>query len=53
MWKEAITALFEALFKALSVGTEKSIKHFDSDSRFPGRNTNQGPTEYEAGVLPT
>jgi hypothetical protein len=53
MWKEAVVAQFKILFRNFLEGPRKTMKYFGQNSRPPGRDMNQRPPEYEAGVLTT
>jgi hypothetical protein len=44
---------FEELFQHFTGRTEKNTKNLSQDSRFPGRDLNPVPPEYEAAVLIT
>jgi hypothetical protein len=54
MWKETLEVLFEVLLLHLTGEAYPPImkKIHIYDSRSPGRDLNQGPTEYAAGTLP-
>jgi hypothetical protein len=51
-WKEAVVAQLTVLSRHLSGGTEENHEK-PHNSRSPGRDSNPGPPEYEAGVLTT
>jgi hypothetical protein len=53
MKKEAVVAYFKVLPRHLPEGTETTTKNLSRYSRSPGRDLKPGPSEYEAGVLPT
>jgi hypothetical protein len=42
---------FKARSQHSSEGTEENYKNLSQDSRSTGRDLNQGPPEYQAGVL--
>jgi hypothetical protein len=52
MWKWS-WPYFKVLSLHLSGGTEETVENLSQDCRSPGRDLNQEPPEYEAGVLST
>jgi hypothetical protein len=48
--KEAVMPYFKVLSKHFPTGTDENL---DQGSRYPCRDMNPGPPEYEAGVLTT
>jgi hypothetical protein len=44
---------FEVLSPHLFGGNEENLENFSHDNRFSRLCLNLGPSEYEAGVLPT
>jgi len=51
MWKEAAVACSNLPYKHLPGGTEENVKHLNQNSRVPGRESEMGPREYEAGAV--
>jgi hypothetical protein len=53
IWKEAFVAYFKVLSRHSLEEMRKTPITLSEDSRYPGRNLNPGPPEYQAGVLTT
>jgi hypothetical protein len=53
MWKEAVVAKFEVLFRAFAWMVCGKLRKLCQYNRYKGRDLNPGPPEYEAGVPPT
>jgi hypothetical protein len=53
MWKEAVVTYFEVLSQNLHGKIEEYHENLSHDSRIPGKDMNQGSSEYETGVLTT
>lgn len=51
IWKEAIFASFEVLYRYLPGELRKTTKNLSQDSRSPGRDLKPGHPKYEVGVI--
>jgi hypothetical protein len=49
--KKRLWPNLKALYRHSSGGTEENTKKLSQNSRYPGRDLNWGPPEYEAVVL--
>jgi hypothetical protein len=53
IWKEAVVVKVKVLSRHSLEGVRKTTEILSQDSRFPGRDLNPEPPEYETGAMTT